>query len=349
MVVRLAAPASLLACLGGFLIACTPPSAPPPTTTTTTPATTTTTPATITTTPATITTLPPVARAATTTAAPPPIPPIGTCPTWELLAQPPVATSNIVEASGLAGGRANPGVWWTHNDSGDMPRVFALEGDGRLLTTVEVTGAQAWDWEDIDIAPGPGGRPYLWAADLGDNLKVRQGSIGYQLYRFPEPGLGALAPAKLTATAERINVVYPDAAHNVEATLVDPISGDYIIFTKERPSKIFRIPAASLVNGATVVPQKLGQLELSDPNTTNDRPVGADISADGKMIVIKLMELTFFWRRDPGETVAQAVARPPCAGVDLGSGEAIAFNASGGQLATLAEGSGQPLLRYARR
>ena len=52
-------------------------------------------------------------------------------------AQPTVEAPSIVEASGLAGGRINPGVWWTHNDSGDIPRVFALEGDGRLLTTVE--------------------------------------------------------------------------------------------------------------------------------------------------------------------------------------------------------------------
>jgi hypothetical protein len=345
MTARRVAPWSLLTGLGLILMSCAPPAAPETTATVGTAAATTTTRPTTTTT---TTTLAPIARAATTTAAPPPVPPPGTCPNWQLLTQPNVVAPSIVEASGLAGGRLNPGVWWTHNDSGDTPRVFALEGDGRLLTTLDVAGAQAWDWEDIDIAPGPGGKPYLWTADLGDNLKVRQGTIGYQLYRFPEPSLGSLAPAGLTTTAERIDVVYPDGAHNVEATLVDPISGDYFIVTKEKPSTVFRIPAASLVNGATVVPQKVGKLSFDDPNSANDRPVGADISADGTMIVIKLMELTFFWRRDAGQTVGDALASPPCAGVNLGSGEAVAFNASGGQLATLAEGNGQPLFRYAR-
>src|SRR5262249_10658922 len=134
-------------------------------------------------------TLPPVPRATTTTAAPAPLPAPGTCPSWTSIGQKVVKAASIVEASGLAGGRGNPGAWWTMNDSGDTPRVFALEGDGRLLTTVDVTGAQAWDWEDIDIGPGPGGKPYLWVPDLGDNDKVRQRSVGYQLYRFPEPSL----------------------------------------------------------------------------------------------------------------------------------------------------------------
>jgi hypothetical protein len=271
---------------------------------------------------ATTTTLPPVHRAATTTAAPPPVPPAGACPTWTQRAQPTVRDTSITEASGLAGGRVNPGVWWTHNDSGDGARVFALEGDARLLTTVDVLGAQAWDWEDIDIGPGPDGKPYLWVADLGDNLKVRQRTIGYQLYRFPEPSLGSLAPAALSAPAERIEVVYPNgAAHNVEATFVDPITGDYIIITKETPATVFRIPAASLVNGATVTPQIVGTLSLDDPGSTSDRPVGADISWDGRMIVVKLLNVTFLWSRAPGQAVAAALAAPPCPPQPLGVGE----------------------------
>ena len=46
--------------------------------------------------------------------------------------------------------------------------------------------------------------------------------------------------------------------------------------------------------------------------------------------------------------MAGALAAPPCPAGDLGQGEAIAFNASGGLLATLAEGHGRPLLIYAR-
>jgi hypothetical protein len=32
----------------------------------------------------------------------------------------------VVESSGIACGRVNPGVFWTHNDSGDKPRLYAF-------------------------------------------------------------------------------------------------------------------------------------------------------------------------------------------------------------------------------
>jgi hypothetical protein len=201
----------------------------------------------------------------------------------------------------------------------------------------------------MDIGPGPGGVPTIYVADVGDNAKARQGTLGYQLYRFWEPTLGRSVRSQLSVTAQRIDVRYPDGrSHNVEATLIDPVTGDYFIITKERISEVFRIPAASLVPGTTVTPLKVAELTLDDPMTDRDRPVAADISADGSMIVIKTMELTWFWTRSPGQTVAQALAAPPCPPQSLGSGESIAFNASGGQLATLAEGHGRPLLRHRR-
>jgi hypothetical protein len=297
------------------------------------------------------TTSPPafIERANTTTIAPPPAPTPGSCPQWPLLAQPSVAAPGLIETSGLAGGRRNPGVWWTHNDSGDSPRVFALEGDGRLLTTATVTGAMAWDWEDMDIGPGPGGVSTIYVADVGDNGKARQGTLGYQLYRFWEPDLGRTVRSTMTVAAQRIDVTYPDGrSHNVEATLLDPVTGDYFIITKERVSEVFRIPAAALVPGATVTPLKVAELTLDDPASERDRPVAADISADGSMIVIKTMELTWFWTRTQSQTVAQALAAAPCPPQPLGSGESIAFNASGGQVATLAEGHGKSLFRHRR-
>jgi hypothetical protein len=299
--------------------------------------------------PSTTTAPPPlVERANTQTVAPPP-PTAGTCPGWAPLAQPGVSAPGLIETSGLAGGLRNPAVWWAHNDSGDSPRVFALEGDGRLLTTVTLSGATAWDWEDMDIGPGPGRLPTIYVADVGDNPRARHGTIGYQLYRFREPDLGHTVPSAMTLTAQRIDVVYSDArSHNVEATLLDPITGDYFIITKDVTSGVFRIPAAALAPATTVVAQKVGEIVLDDPATTHDRPVAADISADGSMIVVKTMELTWFWTRATGQTVMQALAASPCPPEALGSGEAIAFDASGGQIATLAEGRGKPLFRYRR-
>jgi hypothetical protein len=304
---------------------------PPPTTATTTaPAT-----------PATTTTTAPTPTAAGTTIVAVPVVP-GTCPSWKLVAKPRIAAPDITEASGLAGGRVNRGVWWTHNDSGDTPRVFALDGDARLLTTVAVEGADAWDWEDIDIGPGPEGRSYLYVSDLGDNFQLRQGTIGYQIYRFPEPALGHPAPATMTVTGERINVSYPDGSHNTEATFFDPQTGDEIIITKESPAAVYRIAAADLVPGRTVVPTKIGQIAL-------DHPTGADISPDGSMIAVKTLLDTSFWPRPRGQSAADVLVHErPCPVQSLGPGEAIAFDATGRQVATVSEGRQQPLYRYER-
>lgn len=37
------------------------------------------------------------------------------------------------ELSGIARSRAYPGVWWVHNDSGDEPRLFAIDAEGKLV------------------------------------------------------------------------------------------------------------------------------------------------------------------------------------------------------------------------
>lgn len=39
----------------------------------------------------------------------------------------------ISESSGLVASRTHDGVFWTHNDSGDAPRIFAIDRSGALL------------------------------------------------------------------------------------------------------------------------------------------------------------------------------------------------------------------------
>ena len=59
------------------------------------------------------------------------------------------------EISGIVASRQNPGVLWVHNDSGDRPRIYAIDTKGDLLGICNVGGATERDWEDIAIGPGP--------------------------------------------------------------------------------------------------------------------------------------------------------------------------------------------------
>ena len=76
---------------------------------------------------------------------------------------------DIAESSGVAASRKHPGVVWTHNDSGDAPRVFALDAHTcATIATYTIPGATAVDWEDMARGPDETGRSSLWFGDIGD-------------------------------------------------------------------------------------------------------------------------------------------------------------------------------------
>src|SRR5688572_21995068 len=59
------------------------------------------------------------------------------------------SSSMIWEASGLVASRQNPGVLWTHNDSGYRGSVFALSTNGTLLGKYDLSNVFSGDFEDI--------------------------------------------------------------------------------------------------------------------------------------------------------------------------------------------------------
>src|SRR3954454_20418778 len=81
-----------------------------------------------------------------------------------------VKDKSISESSGLAASRLTPGAYWTHNDSGDGPFIYAFDTRGDSLGIFRVVGAQARDWEDMASGPGSErGKSYLYIGDIGDN------------------------------------------------------------------------------------------------------------------------------------------------------------------------------------
>jgi len=61
----------------------------------------------------------------------------------------------VDESSGIVASRMTPGMYWTHNDSGDGPFIYALDDLGHSRGVWRITGAVAYDWEDIAAGPGP--------------------------------------------------------------------------------------------------------------------------------------------------------------------------------------------------
>ena len=259
-----------------------------------------------------------------------------------------VSDPSVVEASGLAASRQNPGVLWLHNDRGNAAELFAIGNDGKALATYLPTGIKNKDWEDLAIGPGPAaGVDYLFIGDIGDNA-ARRSSIS--VYRVPEPvvsGGGAIPLAGGVA----LEMVYPDGAHNAEVLLSDPRTGDLYIVTKSRTdgsSGIYRYPFPH-VAGSTVVLEHVATHTFPG-NIFERAATGGDISADGSAVIVRTYTRAYLWARAPGSTIAAAFAGPPCelALVAEPQGEALAFAADLGGYYTLSEGTSQPLYFFKR-
>jgi hypothetical protein len=143
----------------------------------------------------------------------------------------------IRESSGLALSRRHPEVLWTHNDSGDAARLFAVAGDGRVLATVRLAGVDARDWEGLAAGRDDRGRPALFVGDIGDNQGLWP---EVAVYRVAEPA--RLRDATVPATRYRLR--YADGSRDAEALLVDPRSNRLYVATKDPAGGgLYRAPA----------------------------------------------------------------------------------------------------------
>ncbi len=172
---------------------------------------------------------------------------------------------------------------WLHNDSGDVPRVFALDLVKRTVRPVTVTGVEAVDWEDMASAPDG----TLVIGDIGDNNARRDNVV---IYRIPEP---RRPDRSVPATAQTLR--YYDGPHDAEALVVDPTDGSVFVITKEvqGPSKVFVADGDILRNVGAITLEEGGFLF---PN----RITGADALADGSGVVFRTYQSGYLLRRVKG-------------------------------------------------
>ncbi|WP_327258927.1 WD40 repeat domain-containing protein [Streptomyces sp. NBC_01240] len=176
----------------------------------------------------------------------------------------------ITESSGLAASRAHPGIYWTHNDSGYGPYVYAVDSrTGKTVATITMRGVgRPRDVEAISL--GPDGN--LYVGDIGDNLNGSWDHVW--IYRFPEPK--QLRDATVDAT--QFDVKYADGPRNAEALMVHPTTGRvYIASKNENGGGLYEGPT-KLTTGATNVFRRVGEV----PWVTD----GA-FSPDGKELVLR--------------------------------------------------------------
>jgi hypothetical protein len=185
----------------------------------------------------------------------------------------------ISESSGLAKSRRWPNLFWTHNDSGNSARIFAIRGDGtnaknglRRDEGILVDNAENIDWEDIAVDD----QGDLIIGDIGNNADRRS---TLTLYRVREPN--PFTDQK-TLPAEAIAVYFPnrpDRAVNSEALFFT--EGKIYLFTKTRGgvnTGLYRFDTS--LQEETLPLMRVGSFDFKAPVT------GADASSDGRHLAV---------------------------------------------------------------
>ena len=255
------------------------------------------------------------------------------------------ADARINESSGVALSTVTPGVVFTHNDSGDAPRFFAVGPTGETLATYTVAGAGAVDWEDMARGPASNGDgSSLYFADIGNNLRDR---AVLDVYEVAEPAVVAGQDATLGVLNVR-HLSYEDIRHDAEALIVDPRTGDLVVVAKELHglTNVYVADGSTLVRAATVVIPRhmsLGVSSLLGP-ASGTQVTGAAMSDDGTRIVMRTYLEAFEWVIGAN---AQATFAAPPLRIPLPptvQGEAIAYSPEGNLYVT-SEGVNAPVHR----
>jgi len=183
----------------------------------------------------------------------------------------------LPEGSGVVVSRRSPGRLWAHNDSG-QPVLIALDGSGKVVGQVRVTGAQVEDWEALGIGPCRAGT-CLFIGDIGDNDAERR---RVTIYRVPEP-----AGVTGSVAADALHATYPDGPQNAETLLVTP-AGELFIVTKGDTGRvtIYRMPP-NATPGATVTLQRVGASRPGTKSSKEARLTDGAISPSGAWIALR--------------------------------------------------------------
>jgi hypothetical protein len=239
----------------------------------------------------------------------------------------------IVEASGAAIGIRSPHILYTHNDSGDSARFFAVDLHTGATVASHAVPAHAVDWEDIAVARDAHRHSAVWLADIGDNSAVRH---EVDIYRVSEPAVAA--GDHVTAAPAVWRLRYPDVAHDAETLLVRPGGQAYVV-TKSLAdgARVYAVPAAPDPSRVQTM-RYVRRLPIS-------LATGGAVSHDGSRLVIRSYFDADLWHLR-GSIARTLAAKPTYLSLPAQrQGEGVAFD--GASLVLTSEGLGAPVLTVA--
>lgn len=263
-----------------------------------------------------------------------------------------IRSSDLREASGLAASSRNPGFLWVVNDSGAKPLLHLIDTKGRYRGKTTLLRANNVDWEDL-ASFQLDGKPYLIAADTGDNEAKRDSCT---LYILNEPEMPA-EDKKLDHQSRvqwQIRFRYEDGPRDCESVAVDAAAGKILLLSKRTEVPfLYELPLKP-GDGGILTAKKIGKTSVPTPPGNPIRfasqPTALDLTEDGRLAAVLTYYGVFLFPRNPDETWGAAFARDPVrvGAHQLPQAEALAFSKDGKSLFVTSEGAGAPIVRFQR-
>ena len=228
---------------------------------------------------------------------------------------------DLPEVSGIACSRVTPGYIWMQSDDYEDHIIATDETGANLYMTVKFSKKIRWDWEDMSGGVY-NGTNYLFIGAFGDNDET-DGS--YSIVYLEEPAIDSTVQ-EITVTPSQIKFVYPDSKkHNCEALMYDNRDQMLYIITKVyyNVCQVFSLPMSLDYGSDTQTLTYVCDLGVKSDLGSDSKPykgfhlvTGADISPDGKYILIKnhnnivaKYSWVLLWKREDGESVGQTLQR----------------------------------------
>lgn len=180
----------------------------------------------------------------------------------------------LAESSGIVASRKYKAVYWSMNDSGNPPMLYAVGPTGKGLRRISVIGAKNIDWEDIAV--GAGGMLYI--GDIGDNSRRRKVLTIYAVGE-PDPN----SKVKTAVVKRKYRFRYPAGAGPFDCEAMFVRKGWAYLITKETPrARLYRVRLGkfSTSAGKTLLAEDLGLLPGAQWVTA------ADISPSGRRLAV---------------------------------------------------------------
>ncbi len=250
------------------------------------------------------------------------------------------------ESSGLVASHLNPGVFWSHNDSGREGRLYAFTADGRAVATLTIPDERVFDWEDLSVGPDAAGQPFagLYIGDIGDNGAGRE---KITVFRLPEPDLSDVVagqPVALTVgddDLERFDFTYDDGPGDAETLMIDPRDGAVLIVKKTTDDVAPLYRSELPIDGSIGLLERQTDVAIPGLIGLTRLVTGGSISPTADRVVLRTYVAAWWWPVAPGQSIADAMTAIPerLSLPAMRQGEAVAFSADGETLYVTSEGS----------